>query len=215
VRLVRRAARLAAATLRERQSRWWVLVVAGVYVVVYLLAIGNLAISPGGAAARFVEVPSVQVVDGWPTRMFERIAPFAFEPVAAVYPVRQVALLVAPLNIAMGLGLGLLVGVNVVASVRLGRGARACGRRAFPGVLGALPGFLTGFACCVPTFALLLGAQVTVAVVALRNVFFPFAVLALLAALLWVARRDAAVSDPQPLDGRVRDAAGVPTTARS
>lgn len=198
MRLVRRAARLAVGVLRERQWRRWVLLVTAVYLVVYLLAIGNLVVSPGGAAARFVEAPAVHVVSDWPTRMFDRIAPFAFESVAAVYPVRQIALSVAPLNIAMGLLLGLLVGLNVVASVRLGRGARACGRRAFPGVVGALPGFLTGFACCVPTFVLLLGAQVTVAVVALRNVFFPLAVASLLVALLWVARREAAVGDATP-----------------
>lgn len=193
--LVRRAGRLAVATLRDRRSRRWVIVVAVLYLVVYLLAIGNLVVSPGGAAARFVDVPSIQVVDAWPSRMFERIAPFTFEPIASLHPFRQVALSVAPLNIAMGSSLGLLVGVNVVASVSLGRGARACGRRAFPGILGAVPGFLTGFACCVPTFALLLGAQVTAAVVALRNAFFPIAVVALLGSLLWVARRDAVVTE--------------------
>ncbi|MDP8961269.1 MAG: hypothetical protein M3N32_06625 [Actinomycetota bacterium] len=185
--LARRAAHLALSTFQADWRRW-VLVVAGIYLVVYLLAIGNLIISPSGTAARLVDVPSVRVVDGWPARMFERIAPFAFEPVAALHPVRHVALLVAPLNVVMGLLLGMLVGVNIAASLRVARGARACGRRAFPGMLGAVPGLLTGFACCVPTFALVLGTQVAAAVVALRSAFFPLAVVTLVASLLWVAR---------------------------
>ncbi|MDP8928276.1 MAG: hypothetical protein M3O70_06795 [Actinomycetota bacterium] len=185
--LARRAAHLALTTF-EPGWRRWVLVVAGIYLGIYLLAIGNLIISPSGTAARLVDVPSVRVVDGWPSRMFDRIAPFAFEPIAALHPVRHVALLLAPLNVAMGLLLGMLVGVNITASLRVARGARACGRRAFPGMLGAVPGLLTGFACCVPTLALVLGTQVAAAVVALRSAFFPLAVVTLVASLLWVAR---------------------------
>ncbi|MGH2696392.1 MAG: hypothetical protein ACRDIW_05320 [Actinomycetota bacterium] len=52
-----------------------------------------------------------------------------------------------------------------------------------------LPGFLTGFACCVPTIALVVGAQFTVALVAVRAYFFPFALGALLVSLVWNARR--------------------------
>lgn len=202
--LVRRAAHLALTTLRQARWRRWTVAIAVVYLIVYLLAIGNLVVSPGGSAARFVAVPSLQVVDDWPAQIFHRIAPFVFEPVASVHPVAQVALLIAPLNIAMGLLLGGLVGVNVAASVRVGRGARACGRRAFPGIVGALPGFLTGFACCVPTLALLLGTQVTAVVVALRSSFFPVAVGTLLGSLLWVAHRDAAVTPLRHPRSRVR-----------
>lgn len=56
------------------------------------------------------------------------------------------------------------------------------------GLLGSLPRFLTGFACCVPTVALVLGAQFTLAVIALRSWFFPVAVVAMSASLLWNMR---------------------------
>lgn len=48
---------------------------------------------------------------------------------------------------------------------------------------------MTGFACCVPTVALVLGAQLTLALIALRSWFFPLAVGALSLSLLWYARR--------------------------
>lgn len=206
--LSRRAGRLALDSVRRPRSRRWVLGIAAVYLVVYLLAIRHLVVSLGGLT-RFVDTPSVTVVDNWPSRLFDQIAPFAFEPVAAVYPTSHVALFVAPLNLAMGLLLGMLVGINVVAAWAVGHGARACGRRAFPGLLGALPGLLTGFACCVPTLALLVGSQFTLAIVALRSAFFPVAVAALLASLIWIARRAERVPQQHPAG------AGAPAEVRT
>ncbi|MDP8959707.1 MAG: hypothetical protein M3N51_11085, partial [Actinomycetota bacterium] len=106
----------------------------------------------------------------------------------------------SPLNIAMGVLLGFLVGVNVAAALQVFRTARVCRRRAFGGLLGALPGFLTGFACCVPTVVLVLGAQFTLALIALRSWFFPFAVAALVGSLVWNARRIRAL-DPTLAQG--------------
>jgi hypothetical protein len=138
---------------------------------------------------RFVDVPSVQVVPDWTARVFEPIAAFYYEPVVAVYPVNHVTLLVSPANLGLGLVLAVLVGLNVALALQVMRTAVACRRRSLTGLLGALPGFLTGFACCVPTVALVLGAQFTVALIALRSWFFPLAVGALLLALVWNAHR--------------------------
>ncbi|MGH3452623.1 MAG: hypothetical protein ACRDQW_18360 [Haloechinothrix sp.] len=177
------------AALTNRSNRRWALAVAFAYLVVYLFAIRNVIVSFGADLSRFVEIPSVQVVPDWSSKVFKQIAAFYYEPVAALYPLNHVTILVSPVNIAMGLVLGALVGTNVALALHMVRRARLCRRRAFTGLLGALPGFLTGFACCVPTVALVLGAQFTVAIVALRSYFFPFAILALLLALWWNARR--------------------------
>lgn len=178
-----------AAVLSQRRYRRWGAAVALLYLVVYLFAIQNIIVSPGSDLQRFVDVPSIQVAPDWTSKVFKQIASFYYEPVAAIYPINYVTLLVSPLNIAMGTLLGALVGTNVAVAVYVVSRAKACRRRAFTGLLGALPGFLTGFACCVPTVALVLGAQFTVAMVGLRSYFFPFALLALVLSLGWNARR--------------------------
>lgn len=175
--------------LTERRYRRWGAAVALVYLVVYLFAIQNVIVSPGTDVSRFVDVPSIQVVPDWTAKVFKQVAAFYYEPVAAIYPVNHVTILVSPVNIGMGVLLGALVGLNVAVALHIVGRAKACRRRAFTGLLGALPGFLTGFACCVPTVALVLGAQFTVALVALRTYFFPFALLALVLSLAWNARR--------------------------
>jgi hypothetical protein len=154
------------------------------YLVVYLLAIQNVVF----ARSLRAEFPSFELLPEWNDRLFETIAPFYFEPVAAIYVSDNLTVLLSPLNIVMGLVLGALVALNLAVAVDAYRHARACRRRAIGGLLGSLPGFLTGFACCVPTVALVLGAQFTVALIALRSWFFPVAVGAMSVSLLWNLR---------------------------
>lgn len=174
--------------LRVRRYRRIALGAIVVYLLLYLWTIQHLIVS-GRDVTRFADVPSVRVVPSWTSRLFEQVAPFSYEPIVAIYPVNHVTLLVAPVNVGLGLVLGVLVGLNVAVALQVMRTAVACRRRSLTGLLGALPGFLTGFACCVPTVALVLGAQFTLALIALRSWFFPLAVAALLLALAWNARR--------------------------
>ncbi|MBW3578569.1 MAG: hypothetical protein KY462_12680 [Actinobacteria bacterium] len=194
-------------TLRQRRYRWAAALSGAVYLLIYLLAIQDIRVSPGRDLRRFVDVPSVQVVPGWASRMFEQIAPFAFEPVAAVYPVNHVTILVAPMNIAMGTLLGVLVGLNVAVAWHAVATARACKTNAFGGILGALPAFLGGFVCCVPAVALVVGAQFTVFLVAVRSWFFPAAVAALLVTLWWNTRRMTQLDEEPPAELGSRTAA--------
>lgn len=175
--------------LRERRYRRAAGVSGAIYLLVYLLAIQDITISPGRDLRRFVDIPSIEVVTGWSARAFEQIAPFAFEAVAAIYPLNHVTILVAPVNIAMGALLGALVGLNIAVAWHAVTTARACRTNAFGGLLGSLPAFLGGFVCCVPAVALVVGAQFTVFLVAVRSWFFPFAVTALLVTLRWNTRR--------------------------
>lgn len=186
------------AALSVRRYQHWGAAVAFLYLILYLVAIQNIIVSPGTDLARFVDIPSIQTVPEWTSKVFKQVASFYYEPVVAIYPVNHVTILVSPVNIAMGALLGALVGVNVAVALYVVSRARACRRRAFTGLLGALPGFLTGFACCVPTVALALGAQFAVALVALRSYFFPFALLALVVSLGWNARRARELVDVTP-----------------
>ncbi len=199
------------------RPRWRLLalVTAG-YVLVYLVAIQNLVVSWGTDLRRFVPVPSIQVAPQWPSKVLDQIGPFYYEPIAAIYPVNHVTLFLSPVNLFMGLLLGALVAVNVALALHVYRLSKTCRLRGFTGVLGALPGFLTGFACCVPSLALALGAPFTAAVVALRSYLFPLALAILAAAVGWNVRRARKVATalpiPAPLTGTA-PASGEPMPA--
>jgi len=174
------------AVLSRSRYRWLTGAALTGYLVVYLLAIGNIIVSSTVTLGR--EVPSLYLVDGWATTLWKPIAPFYFESIAAVY-LPGVAIFLSVPNLLMGLGVGALLGINVALAVYGARVAAACGRTGFSGLAGALPGLLTGFACCVPTLALVLGANIALAVIAVRGLFFPASVSMLAASILWTAHR--------------------------
>lgn len=194
--LLRRTLRVTGEALAGRRYRRAAAGATVAYLLVFLAAIRDLTVVPGGIR-RFVDPPAAQVVPDWTSRMFEQLAWFHFEPVAAIYPTEQVEILVSPVNIGIGLVLGALVGLNLAVAWYAVATARACrtqgfGRtRAFGGLLGALPGFFVGMACCAPAAVIALGAQFTVLLTAVRSWFVPAVVVILLATLLWNARRAA------------------------
>lgn len=166
------------------RHRWLIAISVLAYLVVYMLAIQNLVL----ARSLRGDLPAFELLPGWASRLTEPIVPFYFEPVAAVYLTDRLTLLLSPLNVLMGSMLGGLVALNLAVAVDAYRHARACRRRAMGGLLGSLPGFLTGFACCVPTLALVFGAQFTLALIALRSWFFPVALVAMSVSLWWNVR---------------------------
>ncbi|MGH2379459.1 MAG: hypothetical protein ACRDGT_13440 [Candidatus Limnocylindria bacterium] len=181
------------ATLGVRRNRHVAALVALSYLVLYLVAIQDVAVSASGKYGRFAETPSVQVVAEWPERIFAERAPFLFEPVATAYPIPQLAIFLSPGNLLVGGTLAALLGLNVAAALWAGSRERACGRRRYAGVLGAFPGLLLGFSCCAPTLILALGpsfaAAFLPAFIPLRPYLFPFAVGLMAAMLAWSARR--------------------------
>ncbi|MGH2953326.1 MAG: hypothetical protein ACRDK9_04790 [Solirubrobacterales bacterium] len=181
------------AALGVRRFRRIAALVALAYLLLYLLAIQDIAISASGKYGRFADTPSVEVVSEWPERILAERAPFLFEPIATAYPIPQLALFLSPGNLLVGSTLAALLGLTVAAALWAGSRQRACGRMRFAGVLGALPGLLLGFSCCAPTLILLLGpsfaAAFLPAFIPLRPYLFPFAVGLMAAMLVWSARR--------------------------
>lgn len=164
------------------------------YVLAYLYSVQNIVVAPGVDLALGASVPSVAVVPDWTARVWKPIAPFVWEPIVAIRPLRSVVLLLSVPNFLVAVTLGALVGLNVATVVaRAAAAARSERRsRSLRGLLASAPGLLTGFTCCVPTVVLALGslaAGLTVAVVAVRPYFIPAAALALTANLAWSARR--------------------------
>ncbi len=178
-----------------RRHRLMVSAVTMLYLVTYLWSIGDIVVTASDQS-RLAAVGSIQVAADWPAKLLRQTAPFSYEPVLAARLTSHIQLFLAPVNVALGLLLGGLVGANLAAAIHLYRTAATCRRRSFAGLLGALPGFLTGFACCAPTLALLLGAQVAAVLIGLRNWLFPLALAMLLAGLAWSARRLAGRGPP-------------------
>jgi hypothetical protein len=183
------AGRAVAAALRDRRARRAAVAVAAAYLLVYLLAVGDLTVSLASDLSRFVELPSLQVAPDWTAKLLARRAAFSYEPVLAVYPLNHVTVFVAPLDLAMGLLLGALAGLNVGVALLARRASRACRLRGLPGLVGALPALLTGVTCCVPTLALALGAQFTLPLLAVSDWLFPLALAATATSLAWSAQQ--------------------------
>lgn len=151
------------------------------YLAVFLIAVADLTVD--GALRPF----SFLVVANWEELVFRRQAAFQFEAVAIV-EAPFLVWLVSPVNMAIGIALGLLTGLQI-ASVRIARQcAVACGLSPATGVLAGLPGLLAGSACCAPLLFLLLGIQVTASLITLMGLLIPAAFVFLIAGLALTLR---------------------------
>jgi hypothetical protein len=164
------------------------------FVILYLYSVGNIVITPGADLAFGGSVPGASIVSDWPAKIWKPIAPFVWEPIAAFYPVRSVALFLAVPNMILALLLGTLVALNMAIAIARARLMVTVkkGRGFVRGVLASLPALLTGFACCVPTVILALGslaAAFTVAAVTIAPYFLPLAAFALVGNLIWGLRQ--------------------------
>lgn len=166
--------------LSKRAPRWAAVGTAAAYLVLYLYLIGDLAYSP---ALITDAAPSVRVAPDWPSLLFRERVSFGFEPIAAVYFTEELALLVSPVNVALGAVLAVLIGLNVAFLAFALAQPQACGRPSAAGAVSSLPTLLMGFTCCVPTVLIALGsaaASFTLGFIAVRTVFFPAAAAGLL-----------------------------------
>jgi hypothetical protein len=161
-------------------------VLAGVtllYLGLYLYALGHLRFTGDGG------VDYVAVADPL-SRMFRSTGTLSFEPVAALV-VGPVELLIAPVNVAIGGGLALLVGVNLAVSYLAWRRPAACGiggGAKSSGLLAGLPALLSGTACCGPVVLIALGIQASGVLVASFDFLVPAAALLLVGSLVYVGR---------------------------
>ncbi|KUO19582.1 hypothetical protein AQJ91_19320 [Streptomyces dysideae] len=175
------------AALAMRRHRRTGLLAAAVVLAAYLFSIGDLAVSASG---RFTGVPVFRTA--W-EQLFEARAPYLFEPVLALHPSPHVAVFLSPVNLLLGAVVATLVGCNVAVAGLAGRQAASCRRTRHARLLGVLPAFLLGFACCVPTVLLVLGtgtaAVVLPVLIPLRPIFYPLTLVLLTSTLVWGASR--------------------------
>ncbi len=98
-------------------------------------------------------------------------------------------LLVAPVSFAVGGLLAALVGANLALSYLAVREPAACGLTPASGAFSALPGLLSGAACCGPTVLVVLGIQASGLALSAFSVLVPVSVLLLVGSLLLVGRQ--------------------------
>ncbi|WP_251017722.1 hypothetical protein [Streptomyces sp. ISL-1] len=179
--------RRARAALAVRRHRRVALAAAALVLVAYLFSIGDLAVSASG---RFTGVPVFQSAPG---QLFQTRAPYLFEPVLALHSTPHAAVFLSPVNLLLGAVVAALVGCNIAVAGLAARQVASCRRTRYARLLGVLPAFLLGFACCVPTLLLVLGAGTAAALlpvlIPLRPVFYPLTLVMLISTLVWGTSR--------------------------
>ncbi|OJF91531.1 hypothetical protein [Alkalibacterium sp. 20] len=150
-----------------------------IYFIVYLISINHLFFQEGSF--------ELFVVDNPLSRMFVSRAPYVWEPVAAI-TFGGGSFFLAPMNLLLGIILGILVGSNIMVAVFAYRYRKTCRINTGYGLLGTLPSMLTGFACCAPTFLIALAPALgsfAVYFISLQPFLIPLSILLMVGSLLW------------------------------
>jgi len=157
------------------------LVLAGVsvcYLALYLIAIGRLV--PGGGTVGVLVVDDLSMA-------LRSTGTFTFEPIARV-DLGLFSLLFSPLDTLLGLGLAVLVGLNLALFYLAWTQPAACGIEGASGALASIPALLSGTACCGPVLLIVLGIQASGLLLAVFDVLLPLAVVLLLGSVVLVGR---------------------------
>lgn len=167
--------------LRRRDAQFVFAIVTAVYLVSYLWAIGHLARGLGGYDVTVVADPAA---------LFLRpeLGPFTFTPVArvALGPVTYLF----SFNSVLGLGVSVLVGLNLALTYLAWTQPKACGiGESSSGILASLPAVLSGTACCGPVVLIVLGIQASSVLLTAFQYLLPVAVIMLVGSLILVGRQ--------------------------
>jgi len=112
----------------------------------------------------------------------------SFEPVALVE--FGVATYLFSLNTLIGLGIAVLVGLNLAVTYLAWTQPTACGiGSSTSGLLAGVPALLSGAACCGPIILIIFGIQASTAFMTVFQWLLPAAVVLLVGSLLWIGRQ--------------------------
>lgn len=149
------------------------------YATLYLWAIADLTVQSTGGIAVDVVAPLDRAFQRGPGR-------FAYEGIAIV-DLAVARYIFSPVNTAIGLGMGALVGVSFALSYLAYVRPASCGVGASSGVLAAIPAALSGGACCAPVLFIVLGVTATGATLTIVTWLLPISALLLLATIVYLA----------------------------
>lgn len=149
------------------------------YAMVYLWAIADLTVQSTGGIAVDVVAPFDRAFQRGPGR-------FAYEGIAIV-DLGIARYIFSPVNTAVGLGMGALVGVSFALSYLASVRPASCGVGASSGVLAAIPAALSGGACCAPVLFIVLGVTATGVTLTIVTWLLPISAVILLATIVYLA----------------------------
>ncbi|GLI54684.1 hypothetical protein PM10SUCC1_01990 [Propionigenium maris DSM 9537] len=170
---------------KEKSAVRWGSLAGFLYLLFYLYSTGDLTL--GNPFGRFNTV----ILRGWRVQLFKTKAPFIWEGIGA-FSTGDFYFIVSPMNIALGLILGILVALNVAIAIYGKKYPASCPLRKNRGLLGVFTGLLGGFVCCVPTFIIILGpafSTLTVFFIRVRIFLIPLTLVLLTWGALWGLKR--------------------------
>lgn len=171
------------ATLRRRDGLAVVAITTVGYLLAYLYVIGHLTVDGDDEVSVLVAADPL-------SRLFEQsLGPLSFEPVARISFGAGTYLF--SLNTLLGLGIAVLVGLNLGVTYLAWKQPNACGlgaSEASSGLLAVVPALLSGTACCGPIFLIVFGVQASGVLLTAFQWLLPVAVGLLFGSLLWVGR---------------------------
>ena len=204
VAVLRAAARAVHRAMAEARPRRFAVGTGLAVLLLYLLAIGDIAVTASGKTGFG---PRVQVAFG---NLFQTKAPYLFEPVVAIRANANLTLFLSPANVALGAAVAALAAANVALTVHSAQRA-ACRRTAIGPLLGVLPALGIGFACCAPTllvaFGVGVGAALLPVALMVRPILYPLTISMLAVTLVWRVWRSYSLRDPPPMGPAQRDPA--------
>lgn len=177
-RFVGKAGRVLGHLIRHRPTKRLTLWCTLIYAFIYLWAVGDVSVHAWRTEFSVIWTQA-------PLEMlFKQRSFFYFEGIAIIN-VPVATYLFSPVNLILGLLLGVLVGLNLAFTYLSFKGSSAYQGRGVLTFLVSIPALLAGMTCSAPLVLVLLGVQASAWVLALFSYLVPIALLMLSGALVF------------------------------
>lgn len=154
------------------------------YFILYLYSVGDISLGKNIQRGIFF-------LSNWKDLIFRMKNSFIWEAVGVITG-KNFYIALSPLNMLLGLILSRLVFVNISIALYAKKNPKSCPLGMKTGFLGIFASFLGGFACCVPTFIIVLGpafSGLTLFFIKIRIFLIPVSFLILTWGVIWGVKR--------------------------
>lgn len=170
--------------LRDKGARRIGFLSGLIYFILYLYSVGDISwVSDIQRGVFFLS--------NWEDVIFKMKSTFIWEAVGVITG-GNIYMAVSPLNILLGVVLSELVFINIATALYAKKHPGSCPLGMKTGFLGVFASFLGGFACCVPTFIIVLGpifSGLTLFFIKIRIFLIPGSLLILMWGAVWGLKR--------------------------
>jgi hypothetical protein len=176
--------------LKDRKALHISYFVVFLYFNLFLYSINNIVFLKHG---KFMDVT---LLNDWTSKILKSVAPFVWEPVAAIYLFRNFTIYLSLPNLIIAIILSFLVFLNIAVAVyayRMPKLSVFLKNSNTPlAVTSVNPSFLAGLACCVPTFIAVfwpIWGGFTLVFIRIRSFFIPISIALMVVGLIWSLRK--------------------------